>query len=186
MRILLPFVVATLSLPAQLYAAENVAVPAFSSVELHGGGDVDIVPGPVQRVVILSGSTAYTSFRVERDGHLRIDACNERCPHNYPLHIRIESPHVPSVAIAGGGTIRASSGFGPQGELSAAIKGGGTIDTRAVQASQVSAAINGGGDIFVNARNSLSAAVNGGGDIHYRGNPQVSMAVRGGGDVLRD
>jgi hypothetical protein len=123
---------------------------------------------------------------VERDGKLRIEACNNRCPRNYPLHIRIESPRVPSVAIAGGGTIRATSGFTPQGELSVAIKGGGTIDTRALDASEVSAAVMGGGDIFVRARGTLSAAVNGGGDIHYRGNPEVSMAVHGGGNVRRD
>src|SRR5215218_8149694 len=89
MRILLPFVVGLLSLPVQVHAAENVPVASFHSVQLVGGGDVDIVPGPVQRVTLLGGSTAYTRFSVERGGKLRIDACNSRCPRNYPLHIRI-------------------------------------------------------------------------------------------------
>lgn len=186
MRILLPFVIAALSLPAQLHAAEVVPLSSFRSVELLGGGDVELVPGPVQRVTLLSGSTAYTSFTVERDGKLRIEACNNHCPRNYPLHIRIESPRVPSVAIAGGGAIRAAAGFAPQGELSAAIKGGGMIDIRAVDVTEVSAAVMGGGDILVRARGTLSAAVNGGGDIRYRGNPQVSMAVHGGGAVHRE
>jgi putative autotransporter adhesin-like protein len=186
MRILLPFIVAALALPASLHAAENVSVPSFRSIEVRGGGDVDVVPGPVQRVTLLSGSTAFTAFRVDRDGKLRIDACNSRCPHNYPLHIRIESPRVPDLAIAGGGTIDVDRGFAPQRQVSAAIMGGGTIDVRALEAADVSAAINGGGDISVRSSASLSAAVNGGGTIHYSGNPRLSMAIHGGGDVVRD
>ena len=107
------------------------------------------------------------------------------CPRNYSLQIRIESPQLPDVAIAGGGLIRAAAGFAPQGELSAAIDGGGKIDAGAVDAGEVSAAVNGGGQISVRARSSLSAAVNGGGEIRYSGNPQVSSAIHGGGAVHR-
>jgi hypothetical protein len=167
-------------------ATEVVPVSQFRTIELRGGGDVTIVPGPVQRVTLLEGSTQFTSIRVEENGRLAISACNERCPRNYPLHIRIESPQVPGVAISGGGSITAARGFGPQKQLSAAVRGGGTIDTRAVDAIDVSAAVNGGGKIFVRPRSNLSAAVRGGGEVRYLGNPQVSMAVAGGGDVRRD
>lgn len=186
MRILLPFVVGLLSLPAQVHAAENVPVSPFRSVELVGGGDVEIVPGAVQRVTLLGGSAAYTRFAVERGGKLRIDACNSRCPRNYRLHIRIESPQVPDVAIRAGGRISVARGFAPVRALGAAVSAGGTIDVRAVDAAQVSAAVNAGGDIYVRARNRLNAAVNAGGAIHYTGNPQVSMAVANGGSVSRD
>ena len=186
MRILLPFVVGLLSLPAQVHAAETVPVASFDSVELVGGGDVDIVPGPVQRVTLLGGSTAYTRFLVKRDGKLRIEACNAGCPRNYPLRIRIETPQMPDVAIEGGGRIVAARGFAPVRDLAAAVSAGGTIDVRAVDAADVSAAVNAGGDIYVHARNTLNAAVNAGGDIRYSGNPQVSMAVSNGGNVSRD
>src|SRR5689334_25306214 len=106
------------SVPA--LASEYVAVPHFDSVELRGGGDVTLVPGPVQRVTILNGSSQFTHIYMRRDGQLRIDACNERCPRNYNLQIRIESPRAPDVAISGGGTIKASNGFAPQGQLAAA------------------------------------------------------------------
>jgi len=185
MRILLPFVVGLLALPAQTHAAEVVPTPAFRSVDLRGGGDVTIVRGPVQRVTILSGSSAFTRIYVEREGQLRIDACNSRCPRNYPLQIRIESPTVPAVAIEGGGTIVAAPGFAPQGDVAAAVHAGGTIDLRAVDAIEVSAAVNAGGTIYVRPRSRLSAAVNAGGDIRYSGNPQVSMAVANGGNVSR-
>lgn len=187
MRAVLPFFIASLILPAPSpsQAAENVLLPPFRSVELRGGGDIAVVPGPVQRVMILQGSSQITRFRMRQDGQLRIDVCDGQCPRNYRLQIRIESPHVPDVAIAGGGNIHATGGFAPQGRLSAAIHGGGKIDVRSVQAGDVSAAINGGGQISVRPRSSLSAAVNGGGDIRYSGNPRVSSAIHGGGAVHR-
>ena len=185
MRSIIPLFALALGISVPAVATEQIPVPAFRSIELHGGGEVTLVHAAVQRVTILAGSSAYTSFRVDRDGRLEIDACNERCPHNYDLRIRIESPGVPAVAIHGGGTIRAAGGFASERQLAAAVNGGGTIDLRAVDGISVAAAVNGGGDIFVHPRSTLSAAVNGGGDIHYLGNPQVSMAVRGGGDVRR-
>ena len=186
MRSIVPIFALAFVASAPVLATEMVPVPAFHSVELRGGGDVIVVPGRVQRVTLIQGSTQFTRFHMRGDGELLIDACNQRCPRNYPLQIRIESPRVPDLAISGGGTIRAAAGFAGQGKLAAAIRGGGTIDLRSVEAGDVSAAVNGGGDIFVRARSSLSAAVNGGGDVHYSGNPQVSMAVHGGGDVRRD
>ena len=178
------FVLATLAATPAL-AAELVHVPRFQSVELRGGGDVSIRPGSVQRVTLVEGSRQFTSFRVERNGSLKIDACNAQCPRNYSLRIEIESPSVPAVAIRGGGEIVAASGFGPQPELSAAIMGGGEINVRSVRAATVSAAINGGGTIHAGPSSSLSVAVNGGGSVRYSGNPQLNTAIVGGGSVIR-
>ena len=164
-------------------AAETMPVGPFRSVELRGGGDVTVVPGPTERVTILEGSSQFTHMYVVNDGQLRIDACNEQCPRNYRLRIEIQSPRVPALAIAGGGTITTSGGFGPQGHLAAAVRGGGKIDARSVDAEEVAAAVNGGGELLVRPRVSLAAAVNGGGNIRYWGNPSVSEAIRGGGAV---
>lgn len=176
---LLPIAVS--SVPA--FAQETVPVPAFQSVELRGGGDVVVRPGPVQRVTLINGSTQFTGFRVMQDGQLRIDACNERCPQHYALRIEIVSPHAPDLAIQGGGTITAEPGFAPQSQLSAAVDGGGRIDARSVAARSFNAAINGGGKIFAGRSSVLSAAVNGGGEVRYAGNPEVSSAIHGGGNV---
>jgi hypothetical protein len=186
MRSTLPLFVLALAAAAPALATEVVPVAPFRSVELRGGGNVTLVPGPVQRVTILNGSSQFTHIYMRRDGQLRIDACNERCPQHYDLQIRIESPRAPDVAINGGGRIVASNGFGPQDQLSTAINGGGMIDVRSILASDVNAAVNGGGRILVRPRATLSAAVMGGGDIRYSGDPQVSMAVSGGGNVSRE
>ena len=187
MRILLPFLFAVAALPAQIHAAEVVPTPAFRSIELRYGGDVTIVPGAVQRVTIVSGSTEFTHVYVKHGGRLRIEtSSNQRCPRNYPLQIRIESPTVPIVAVEAGGRIIAGQGFRPQSDIAAAVHAGGTIDLRALDVSNVAAAVNEGGDIYVRPRTTLSAAVHAGGDVHYSGNPQVSMAISGGGNVSRD
>ena len=183
MRSIVPLFAFAFAASVPVIAAENVAVPAFRSVELRGGGDVSLRAGPVQRVTIIEGSTQVSRIYVARHGELRIDACNNRCPRNYRLRIDIQSPRVPDVAIAGGGAIRALGGFRPQREVAAAVDGGGAIDLRSIEAGHVTAAVNGGGVISVRPRSQLTAAVNGGGDIRYWGDPQVTMAVQGGGTV---
>lgn len=183
MRSLLPFFTAALLASAPALASEFVPVPPFNSIQLRGGGVVSVVPGPVQRVTILEGSSQVTRMEVEPSGRLRIDTCNDRCPERYRLRVEIQSPRVPDLAIDGGGQINAAGGFRPQRELSAAINGGGRIDARSVEAADVSAAVNGGGELLVRPRAELSAAVNGGGHVRYWGNPMVSSAIHGGGAV---
>lgn len=172
---------------APALAAEPIPMAAFNSVRLEAGGDVYIVPGPVQRVTLVEGSREFTSFDVRRGDQLTIrTSCSERCPHNYPLRIQIESPFVPDVAVSAGGRITAERGFAPQRQISAAVSAGGTVDLRALEADDLSAAVNAGGDIYVRPRSRLSAAVSAGGNVHYSGNPSISMAVQNGGDVRRD
>ncbi|MGE5563522.1 MAG: GIN domain-containing protein [Bacillota bacterium] len=186
-RSIYPLFAFALAASAPALAAEAIPTPHFRSVRLIGGGDVEIVPGPVQRVTLINGSTELTHFQVRRYDQLEIStSCYARCPQHYNLRIRIESPTVPDVSVHAGGTIVASRGFAPQQEVAAAISAGGTIDLRAVAGDTVSAAVNAGGDIFVHPRVALNAAVTAGGDIHYIGDPQVSSAITAGGDVRRD
>jgi hypothetical protein len=183
MRSTLPLFALALASAAPVLATETVPVPGFRSVELRGGGSVTVVPGGAQRVTILEGSSRFTRMRVERDGKLKIDTCSGRCPQHYRLRVEIQSPRVPDLAISGGGLINVQGGFRSQGQLNAAVNGGGKIDARAVDAGDVAAAVNGGGELFVRARSDLSAAVNGGGLVRYWGNPRVASAIHGGGAV---
>jgi hypothetical protein len=171
------------SVPA--LASELVPVPHFDAIGLHGGGTVTVVPGPVQRVTILEGSSRFTRIRLEQERSLRIDTCSADCPRQYRLRIEIQSPRVPVLAVDGGGAISVAGGFAPEGHLVAAVNGGGRIDTRAVDAADVTAAVNGGGNLFVRARSSLTGAVRGGGNVRYWGNPSVTSAIEGGGSVQR-
>lgn len=186
MRMFLPLTFAALlAAPSGGRAAETVAVPAFRSIDLRGGGQVVVVPGAVQRVTLIEGNTRLTRLSVDRRGRLTIEGCRNNCPRTYKLRIQIQSPSMPDAAISGGGSVRAGTGFRAQDKISAAIHGGGKIDLRAFEARSASVAISGGGEILVRARSSLSAAITGGGAIRYWGNPQISSVVRGGGWVSR-
>lgn len=185
MRSILPLFAASLAAAAPALATEVVPLPQFRSVELRGGGAVTVVPGPVERVTMLEGSSQVTRMWVDREGELRIDTCEQQCPPAYRLRVEIQSPRAPSLAVDGGGVVNAAGGFTPEAHFAAAVNGGGRIDARSVEAAEVSAAVNGGGEVLVHARAALSAAVNGGGHVRYWGNPAVSGAIRGGGSVSR-
>ena len=185
MRSLVPLFSAVAAASAPALAIEPVSVPSFRAVELNGGGIVTVAPAPVQRVTLLEGSTQYTRIRVDREGKLEIDACNERCPRNYRLRMRIETPNVIALGVNGGGLITTASGFGSQREFGVAVHGGGKIDARSINAAAVGAAVDGGGLILVRSNGTLGAAVNGGGQILYAGNPHVTVAINGGGNVSR-
>src|SRR3954452_22000989 len=113
MRSAIPLFALAFTAAVPALATENVPVPAFRSIELRGGGQLVIRPGPVQRVTVVEGSAAVTRFRVGSDGQLRIDVCAGRCPQHYRLRVEVQSPHVPDVAVAGGGLIQAAPGFAP-------------------------------------------------------------------------
>ncbi|HZU51921.1 MAG TPA: DUF2807 domain-containing protein [Sphingomicrobium sp.] len=180
-----PLFAAALLVSVPVLATELVPVENFRSVELRGGGMVEVVPGPVEQVTIVEGSSRFTRMHVEDGSRLVINTCDERCPANYRLRVQIESPRVPDLAVDAGGGMFAERGFAPQSHLNAAVNGGGRIDVRSVDAASVAAAVNGGGELLVRARNSLSAAVNGGGHVRYAGNPVTSVAIHGGGAVTR-
>ena len=175
---------ATLALAVPAAAQTPVAVPAFDSIELRGGGHVTIRHGARQRVTLVRGNTEMTQFRVDRNGQLTIQACVRRC-RNYDLRIEIVTPEVDAAAIHGGGAIRTEGSFPGQSSLAVAINGGGAIDVRSVAARNVAASIRGGGVIRTDARDSLAASINGGGAITYLGNPTTTVSINGGGTVSR-
>ena len=177
-------VAALLATPAA--AATDVPLGHFSQVALHGGGEISLKHGAVQRVTLIKGTTAHTTFRLSSDGELEIDACNITCPHQYELKIEIVSPDIRGASIDGGGEIRSNGAFPGQSSFSAAINGGGVIDARAIRAASAEASVHGGGKILVSANVSLAASVAGGGEIVYRGNPAVSQSIAGGGSVERE
>ena len=95
MRSTLPLFALAFAISAPALAAETVPVAQFRSVQLRGGGIVDVVPGPVERVTIVEGSSEFTRTHVDYDGKLVIDTCNERCPTMYRMRVVIQSPRVP-------------------------------------------------------------------------------------------
>jgi len=167
-----------------LHAQQPVDVSDFRSVQLLGGGSVDIRPGSRLAVTIVEGSAAVSEFKVDH-GQLKIYACHNRCPANYRLRVLIQAPKALDAAVSGGGAINYSSSFAPQHSVAAAVHGGGAIDTRPLRIDELTAAVNGGGTIAAGKVRSLTAAINGGGNVTYEGDPEITQAIHGGGSVSR-
>lgn len=182
-RSIVPLLAFALIASVPAFASEVVAVPQFKSLELRGGGSVVLVPGPAQRVTIVEGSSQFTHAYVDQHGSLKINTCERDCPRHYRMRIEIQSPHVPTLAVDGGGAISVGPGFASEHQITMAVNGGGTIDTRAVNAGSVTAAVNGGGEMLVRAASTLTGAVRGGGAVRYWGNPQVTSVIDGGGSI---
>ena len=163
-------------------ARTPVAVAAFDSLELQGGGRVTIRHGATQSVTLVRGNLETTRFTVRRDGKLEIDACVRNCP-DYELEVEIVTPVLEGVGIEGGGSIRAEGAFPDRDALALGISGGGEIDMRAIRAASVAAGINGGGSILAHARDRLVAGIDGGGEIRYLGEPTVTSGIDGGGSI---
>ncbi|HKD21694.1 MAG TPA: DUF2807 domain-containing protein [Rhizomicrobium sp.] len=160
-----------------------VSVPPFDSVELRGGGHVTLRYGDTQRVTLVRGSAQVTRFAIEDGRKLSIDACEDNCPSDYDLEVEIVTPRITGAAVTGGGKIVGESGFPAQGQIVAAVDGGGNVDLHAIDTETAQAAVSGGGHILVHADRELTAAVNGGGSIRYTGKAAVTSAINGGGSI---
>lgn len=165
---------------AALPAAEVIP---FEGVSLEGGGEVIIRPGARHGYRILRGSAAALEITSERNRGLRI-RCRPNACHNYTPQIEVSAPRVTALAINGGGSMRIHRGYAPQGAVAISVHGGGLIDTRALDVTDVAASVTGGGTVLTNARSSLAASVRGGGSIIYSGGARhVATSIHGGGSV---
>ncbi len=112
------------SLAGLAQAQTAVPVAHFDSVELEGGGHVVIRHGDAQRVVLVKGSTRFTTFETGSNSHkLTIKTCNRDCPEQYDLEIEITTPDIAAVAIEGGGHIESDGAFPGQHAITAAVRG---------------------------------------------------------------
>ena len=97
MRVSLVLALASLSVcaAAPAFAATDISLPSFTTVELRDGGEVVIHSGAQQRVTLVEGDQRFTHFAVDHDGKLRIEtSCNNDCPHQYRLRVEIVMPHL--------------------------------------------------------------------------------------------
>jgi hypothetical protein len=174
------------SIGATVPAVAETSVPLsrFDSVELIGGGEVILRHGPAQKVTLLEGSTDLTDFTVDENGRLSIRACVRTC-RDYDLKVEIVTPTLEAAAVRGGGSIETRGEFPAQNSIALAVEGGGGIDLRRVSVEEVAAAVTGGGVIKTQASQQLAAAIHGGGQITYCGNPSITSSVNGGGVITR-
>jgi hypothetical protein len=182
-RTILPALALAALAPSVALAGQDIKVPPFKSIELHGGGEATLRHGDRQRVVLIKGDPAIAEIQVVGDGRLMLSPCRETCWGNHELEVEITTPAIAAISVHGGGDLKAQAGFPKQPSLALSVHGGGDADVRAIPADTVSVAVHGGGDVELRAERTLAADVHGGGDVHYWGHPQVSSSTHGGGSV---
>lgn len=163
--------------------AATLALPPFTAVELHDGGQVIVSYGPAPRVEVAAGGRNRAI--AVRDGRLVIGHCRRDCGQRHGGPIMVEMPLIHAASVESGGSIEVRPGFPAQPVLDAAVHHGGVVDVRGLSAARVAATVAQGGLILARPGESLDASVNQGGVVTFWGDPRVRRSVRGGGDVVR-
>lgn len=159
--------------------AQNVAIPAFHSVESRNGAHVTVRYGTAQSVRIVSGSPkVFVS-----GGRLVIDNHGRR--HDARVRVEVVTPNLDSLAQAQGGRMTVESGFPRMASVALSVAHGGGLDARRLPVDEVTASVSNGGLIAVRPERRLAVAISQGGNVTYWGNPSVSQSIRQGGVVER-
>lgn len=183
--------------------SETRSVSGFTAVSLEGSGNVEIVIGPEESVVVeaednilpLIETILEKSVLVIRTKPFTTIQTTE------PIQIRITVKSLSGVLIPGSGNITVSklsgdifsvslpgSGNitirGTANQVDISLGGSGNIYCDQLEAKSATVRLNGSGNITVYARESLDARINGSGDIQYSGNPaKVYKDVKGSGNI---
>ncbi|MDR3527007.1 MAG: DUF2807 domain-containing protein [Rhizomicrobium sp.] len=164
-------------------AGTDVKLPPFTAIAVHGGGEVKLSYGPVQRVTVIKGDTKVAQILVKGQT-LDLSPCTGVCWGSHDLVVEVVLAKLDAVDIHGGGNVTAQGTFPTQPHLNAEVHGGGEADLRAIPFDSVNAEVHGGGSLRVKALNTLNAQVHGGGDVSYVGHPaHIVSQTHGGGSI---
>lgn len=184
-------------------SSESRPVKGFHAIELAGSGDMEVVFGESESLVIegddnllplietkVQGGTLVISTRPNTNINTRLgiyykvtmkslDALNLPGSGN----ITVDGLQAQSIKldIPGSGTLTI---LGATDSVNATINGSGNILCGDLQSSSATVQINGSGLVEVNASESVSANINGSGTVQYHGNPaKVDQRISGSGSV---
>lgn len=184
MNRLTAFSAAALILSGAAFAGTDISLPPFTAINAHGGANVVLRHGDVQRVTVVSGDLKKAKLEVVGGKTLDITACTGWCWNTKGFKVEIVSPRIDTIEVHGGSDLDAVGPFPKQPLLNIEAHGGADADTRAIPAEVVNAHAHGGADLDVQALVELNAHAHGGADISYTGNPQrVSSHAHGGGSI---
>lgn len=178
-------------------------VEPFTSIELRGSAQLDVLVGAPQSIVIDADERGLAELRTRvHGGRLVIDTRDRSFwVRDSEFRIRITVPEMTSLELngatnatvsgfAGGKTSLILSGAG-QIEASGTIdhvvgmvNGAGSLDLGHLVARDAAVTVNGTGNVEVQASGRLDATVNGVGHIEYLGKPtDLNTAIHGVGSI---
>ncbi len=181
--------------------SDSRELDSFNSIVFSGVGDVQIVAGATQSIVVTTDDNLIDNVetRVE-DGQLIIRT-KKNFRSKVGLKVSVGAPEVHNVSLSGAGSLVlsgvdsqqlavSSCGVGslPAGgkvlSLEVDLSGAGSADLKALEAEAVKATVSGVGQAEVFASESVYARCSGIGNILVRGNPKtVDQKASGIGEV---
>lgn len=183
------------------------SVSSFTSAEIMGAEEVEFLPATEPRIEIAGYKNLLPLYKsTVKGGVLTLgfdDDGDDVNISNTNIRVRVYSPGVERIEIAGSGnvtvqpgatTLLKSASIAGSGDLTIRqadvpglafdVAGSGSIHAREARAARVTADIAGSGDVEATATESLKADIAGSGNVHYWGSPRVEKDVAGSGDVV--
>jgi hypothetical protein len=184
-------------------ATETRALSGFTEIVLAGSGDVDVVVGEPEGVVIEAEDNLLPLLTTEVSGGRLVIGTKAytRLAATLPIHYTVTLKHLEAIQITGSGKVTipqvmadwlkfelSGSGHltarGSVDELHEVLSGSGNIDTADLQATAARVDLPGSGNIAVWVTQSLNVTLDGSGSVTYYGHPdQFEQDIHGSGEV---
>ena len=179
--------------------SQTIDLSSFTAVNFQAAGEVLVVPGSTQRVVVRGQQNIID--RLNRDVVNGVwDIGFTECVDNVSeLRVDITLPELDGVELSGAGTVEAEtqadtidttlSGAGTvtvsgsSRTQNALLEGSGTIEAFALSTEETSVVLAGQGNVSVSATDSLDVELSGAGSVFYKGEPDLNVHITGIGTV---
>ena len=166
---------------------EERDVRAFDGIKNTCPFDVIYEQSDEQYVVVEGDEAYFERLHTDVKGgvlEISIDPARYR---NVRLRVKVGSPEITEIAMAGSGSIQCPKNIITDGNLSLKVAGSGDLITEKIQCGDISIAVSGSGDLKVASieANDMSMALAGSGDldaIRVKAN-NLSISLAGSGDI---
>jgi hypothetical protein len=185
------------------HITQTRTVEPFTSLELRGSAELNVLVGEAQSVVVEGDDEGLQHLRTSVQGdRLIIDTHDSHFwMRDGQFKIRVTVPQLRALALNGAtdATVNGFSGGNAELILSGAgrveasgtidrvvavVNGAGNLDLAHLVATDAAVTVNGTGNVKVQASGRLDATVNGVGNVEYLGKPRdLNTAIHGVGNI---
>ena len=180
--------------------SQTLDLSNFTGFDFQIGGEVTVVPGSTQQVVVRSQQNVIDILNRDVINGIWEIGYTECAEGISEFRLDITVPELDSVELSGAGTINAEaqastidtilSGAGTvtlSGEATSqevTLEGSGTVEAFDLTTNETSVLLTGQGTVNVSASEQLNVDLLGAGAVFYKGDPQLNVRITGAGSVV--
>jgi hypothetical protein len=180
--------------------SQTLDLSSFTGFDFQVGGDVTVVPGSTQQVVVRSQENVIDILNrdvINGVWEIGYTQCAEGIGE---FSVDITVPELDRVVLSGAGTVNAQteasaidtilSGAGTvtlSGEATSqqvTLEGSGTVEAFDLTTDETSVVLTGQGTVNVSASEQLNVDLSGAGAVFYKGDPVLNVRITGPGSVV--